>query len=88
MRYRRVQLACGDRVLSEADNWYLVGRLTLDMNTALERTETPFGVAVRALDGAGVAMVDLRIERPTLDDVFLTLTGHAAEEAAATEEEI
>ena len=45
-------------------------------------------VAVRALDGAGVAMVDLRIERPTLDDVFLTLTGHAAEEAAATEEEI
>ena len=50
VRYRRVQLACGDRVLSEADNWYLVGRLTLDMNTALERTETPFGVAVRALD--------------------------------------
>ena len=34
VRYRRVQLACGDRVLSEADNWYLVGRLTLDMNPA------------------------------------------------------
>ena len=36
--------------------------------------------AVRALDGAGVATLGLALRRPSLDDVFLTLTGHAAEE--------
>jgi ABC-2 type transport system ATP-binding protein len=35
--------------------------------------------AIRALDDAGVSVVDLEVRRPTLDDVFLTLTGHAAE---------
>ena len=36
--------------------------------------------AVRSLDGAGVATRGLALRRPSLDDVFLTLTGHAAEE--------
>ena len=35
---------------------------------------------VRDLDAAGVRVDDLGLRRPTLDDVFLTLTGHAAEE--------
>lgn len=47
--YRRVELLCGDKVLSEADNWYVPGRLTAAMNTALEQTQTPFGVVVRPL---------------------------------------
>jgi ABC-2 type transport system ATP-binding protein len=34
--------------------------------------------AVRRLDGQ-VHLVDVALHRPTLDDVFLTLTGHAAE---------
>ena len=38
----------------------------------------------RVLDDAGVAIDDFGLRRPTLDDVFLALTGHAAEEAAAT----
>lgn len=50
LRYRRVELACGDRVLSRADNWYRPGRLTPQMNAALETTQTPFGVVVKALD--------------------------------------
>jgi ABC-2 type transport system ATP-binding protein len=37
--------------------------------------------AVRLLDDAGVAVDDLTLRRPTLDDVFLKLTGHMAEEA-------
>ena len=41
--------------------------------------------AVRRLDEAGVDVDDLALRRPTLDDVFLTLTGHAAE--AADDEE-
>jgi ABC-2 type transport system ATP-binding protein len=35
-------------------------------------------VAVRRLDDARVKLVDLSLHRPSLDDVFLTLTGHAA----------
>jgi ABC-2 type transport system ATP-binding protein len=35
--------------------------------------------AVRRLDEAGVGVEDIALRRPTLDDVFLSLTGHAAE---------
>jgi hypothetical protein len=49
VRYRRVQLMCGDRVLSNADNWYLPGKLTDAMNGTLVHTRTPFGRAVAAL---------------------------------------
>ncbi len=48
--YRRVRLTCGDKVLSEADNWYVPSRLTVEMNRLLTETETPFGRAVLALD--------------------------------------
>ncbi|HEY7782826.1 MAG TPA: DUF4162 domain-containing protein, partial [Ktedonobacterales bacterium] len=36
---------------------------------------------VRELDAAGLQLDDLALRRPTLDDVFLTLTGHEAEAA-------
>ena len=49
VRYRRVRLACGGHVLSEADNWYVPGRLTGEMNRVLETTDTPFGRAVAGL---------------------------------------
>jgi ABC-2 type transport system ATP-binding protein len=35
--------------------------------------------AVRRLDAADVRIADIAVRRPTLDDVFLVLTGHAAE---------
>ena len=43
--------------------------------------------AVRRLDEAGVDVDDLALRRPTLDDVFLSLTGHAAEPAGDEQEE-
>jgi ABC-2 type transport system ATP-binding protein len=43
--------------------------------------------AVRRLDDAGIAIDDIAVNTPTLDDVFLTLTGHAAE-ASGEEEEV
>ncbi|ARN80031.1 hypothetical protein [Methylocystis bryophila] len=49
VKYRHVQLLCGAHVLSEADNWYVPGRLTQEMNRLLEDTETPFGKAVAPL---------------------------------------
>ena len=36
--------------------------------------------AVRGLDGAGVETRGLALRRPSLDDVFMALTGHVAEE--------
>jgi ABC-2 type transport system ATP-binding protein len=42
---------------------------------------------VRDLDEAGIAIDDIALRRPTLDDVFLTLTGHAAEIALAAADE-
>ena len=46
---------------------------------------------VRRLDDAGLAIEEIALHRPTLDDVFLSLTGHAAEiameEAADSEPE-
>lgn len=49
VRYRRVRLMCGAVVLSEADNWYVPGRLTPEMNRLLDATDTPFGKVVQAL---------------------------------------
>jgi hypothetical protein len=38
--------------------------------------------AVRLLGEARVGVDDVTLRRPTLDDVFLALTGHAAEDAS------
>ena len=43
--------------------------------------------AVRLLDEAGVEVDDITLRRPTLDDVFLALTGRVAESGAADEQE-
>jgi ABC-2 type transport system ATP-binding protein len=37
---------------------------------------------VRSLDAAGVVLEDMALRRPTLDDVFLAVTGHSAEDKA------
>jgi ABC-2 type transport system ATP-binding protein len=42
--------------------------------------------AVRRLDDAGAGVEDVAIRRPTLDDVFIALTGRSAEEAAEPDE--
>jgi oleandomycin transport system ATP-binding protein len=47
--------------------------VTIADRTALSR-------AVRELDDAGIAIDDLSLRRPSLDEVFLALTGHVAEE--------
>jgi ABC-2 type transport system ATP-binding protein len=43
--------------------------------------------ALRELDAAGIAVEDVGLRRPTLDDVFLSLTGHAAEDATQEQPE-
>jgi ABC-2 type transport system ATP-binding protein len=44
--------------------------------------------AVRRLDAASVDIADIAVRRPTLDDVFFSLTGHAAEEPEESDEEV
>jgi ABC-2 type transport system ATP-binding protein len=42
--------------------------------------------AVRRLDDADVGIDDISLHRPTLDDVFISLTGHAAEDQTEEQE--
>ena len=42
---------------------------------------------LKSLDSAGIHALDVGLKRPSLDDVFLSLTGHAAEEKKAEIEE-
>jgi ABC-2 type transport system ATP-binding protein len=53
----------------------------------LRRRKGAIAEAVRCLDGAGIAIEDVAIRRPTLDDVFISLTGRAAETEEDTDEE-
>jgi len=41
---------------------------------------------LRALDAAGAAVDDIEVHRPSLDDVFFALTGHAAAPEAELQE--
>jgi ABC-2 type transport system ATP-binding protein len=43
--------------------------------------------ALQRLGDANIAVVDIGIHRPTLDDVFLSLTGHTAEQVAESDDE-
>jgi ABC-2 type transport system ATP-binding protein len=43
---------------------------------------------VRGLDDAGITAEDIGVRRPTLDEVFLHLTGSHAEAAAAPRQEV
>src|SRR5579862_3328677 len=49
VKYRRVALACGSHILSQAENWYVPARLSPQMNRLLETGDTPFGRAVADL---------------------------------------
>ena len=68
------QLAAGEVVVDEHARRFVVP-VTGGSQVLVE--------ALRRLDALGTTVVDIALRRPTLDDVFLTLTGHAAEDAAA-----
>ena len=55
-------------------------------NTVRVPVESAVGTitdAVRRIDQAGIDLVDIAVHRPTLDDVFLSLTGEHVTEAVA-----
>ena len=68
-----------------------IGEVTIDEHTRRLTLPVTGGGKVLVdvigrLDAAGIAVLDVGLRRPTLDDVFLTLTGHAAEPESVTEE--
>ena len=84
-----VTIAEGDRLAEVAGSLRPLGigdaeiddhtrTLTLPVTTGT----TALVEAVRMLGDAGVTVQDIGIRRPTLDDAFLSLTGHRAEESA------
>jgi len=63
---------CGDGVQVDEES----RRLTAPVSGGVDS----LGAVLRQLKKSGVGVLDVGLRRPTLDDVFLTLTGHAAEE--------
>lgn len=60
-----------------------VGTVVLDVRA--ERGDAFLPRLLRAADAAGVAVETAQVHRPTLDDVFLALTGRSLREAGATQ---
>jgi ABC-2 type transport system ATP-binding protein len=58
------------------------------VKVAVRRRDGTIADAVLRLREVGIGVDDLVLRRPTLDDVFLTLTGHVAEEPPADSEEV
>ncbi|WP_129337891.1 ATP-binding cassette domain-containing protein [Cellulomonas endophytica] len=53
-----------------------------ELSAAATGGAASLAAVLRRLDETGVTVLDVGLRRPTLDDVFLTLTGHVAEETA------
>jgi ABC-2 type transport system ATP-binding protein len=56
---------------------------TRRVSTPVARRVAALTEVVRLLSDAGIGVADIALRRPTLDDVFLSLTGHKAETAVA-----
>jgi ABC-2 type transport system ATP-binding protein len=56
-----------------------VDRHTRKVSAPVQGGSAVLVATIRELDARGIAIDDVALRRPTLDDVFLRLTGHAAE---------
>ena len=63
-----------------------VDEQTRGLTAAVTGGADVLGQVLKRLHDANIAVVDVGLRRPTLDDVFLTLTGHSAEEVAEEED--
>jgi len=62
LQYRRVRLAWGDLVISEAENFYVPQRLPEDMRAALHHGAQPFGAVVAELAPQRTTLAMLTID--------------------------
>jgi len=73
----------------EALSFFAVGEVAIDKQNRSLTAPVSGGSGVlvevlRRLDNRSVKVLDVALRRPTLDDVFLTLTGHHAENGGAS----
>ena len=54
------------------------------LKVTVDKGDTATAPLVRAMDAAGLSLTGVEISRPSLDDVFFTLTGRAEREAVPT----
>ena len=54
------------------------------LRLTVEHGEEALPALLRVLDGAGIALKTISLARPTLDDVFLTLTGRSLRDDSAS----
>jgi ABC-2 type transport system ATP-binding protein len=81
------QLADAAAVLARLDGQDpQVDKATRYMSVGTARGPLVIALAARELAATVVAIADIGLHQPTLDDVFLALTGHAAEEPAGVGE--
>jgi len=77
--YQALELLTGALEITDPD------ATTMDKHSKRITVPAPGGSSslvdvIRTLDGAGIRIADIGLRRPTLDDVFLSLTGHEAEQ--------
>jgi oleandomycin transport system ATP-binding protein len=79
-------LAGTEQILAEFadgdEGTYTDGQLV----TATITDRSALGRVVRRLDDAGIVVEDLSLRRPSLDEVFLAITGHLAEDESEADE--
>ncbi|GMU40197.1 MAG: daunorubicin resistance protein DrrA family ABC transporter ATP-binding protein [Chloroflexota bacterium] len=81
-------LAAAEAVLAGFGTTPRVDAERNEVSVAAADGASTLAAVVRALDSAGVAIADLSLRQPSLDDVFLALTGHAAEESTTAGEPV
>jgi ABC-2 type transport system ATP-binding protein len=90
----RIELVVHDRTRIDDARRILsgigIGEAALDEHTRRVTVPSDGGAkrlasVIREFDEAGIAIDDIGLRRPTLDDVFLSLTGHAAVEQTTEE---
>jgi ABC-2 type transport system ATP-binding protein len=84
--YRGLELLTAALEITDPDS------TSLDKHTRRITMPAPGGSStlvevIRTLDGAGIRIADIGLRRPTLDDVFLSLTGHATDNPDALTDE-
>lgn len=92
----RIELTVRDAADAEAARqalaWLAVGEMQTDaggrrLTVPVTRGSAALSDALVRLAGEGVAVRDVGLRRPTLDDVFLTLTGHEAHDTPGKDQE-
>lgn len=76
-----------ERLASLAVDEPIVNEQTRSLTIPVSGGADVLRAALARLDGSGITIVDVGLRRPDLDDVFMTLTGHAAEKVAQAAED-